>query len=115
MIDKYVNQFLNSKFNPQMKAPKEDTVVIHMSLPYIEKPSLLLARKVRTLCKNHFHVTLQCTFVSTKMSFHLKMPDSNSPEIKCCVSLHMFMRCELFLHRKNQTTLDYLGNGASGR
>ena len=76
MIDKYVNQFLNSKYNPQMKAPKEDTVTIHMSLPYIGKPSLLLARKLKTLFKNHFHVTLQCTFDSTKIRnfFSLKCP-----------------------------------------
>ena len=31
MIDKYVNQFLNSKFNPGMKAPKEDTVNVTFS------------------------------------------------------------------------------------
>ena len=37
MMVKYVNQFLNSKFNPQMKAPKEDTIIIRMSLPYIGK------------------------------------------------------------------------------
>ena len=49
VIDKYVNQFMNSKFNPQMKAPKEDTVIVHMSLPLYRETLSSLGKKVKDL------------------------------------------------------------------
>ena len=82
VLDKCVNRFLNSKFTPQESSTKDECVTILISLPYIGRPSVLLARKLQMLFKKHYHVTLQVAFNTTKIRNFFSLKCSTPKALK---------------------------------
>ena len=95
IFDKCLNRFLNAKYNPQEKPAKEDTVSILISIPYIGKPSLLLARRLQTLFKKHYSVNLQVSFNTSKVRNFFSLKCSTPKSLKSNVVYQYTCSCDM--------------------